>query len=104
MRISIRRCLSMLRNTSDGNELAVPLPMPWKEHSVGCLQVRVAAHALVCRGSRPVAALAYHVRYSTAAAIYRLPTLRWLCQVNGMLPLQYTLRFELPQGYYTPFT
>jgi len=24
MRISIRRCLSMLRNTSDGNELAVP--------------------------------------------------------------------------------
>jgi len=24
MRISIRRCLSMLRNTSDGNELALP--------------------------------------------------------------------------------
>jgi len=36
MRISIRRCLSMLRNTSDGNELAVPLPMPSKGHSVGC--------------------------------------------------------------------
>jgi len=36
MRISIRRCLSMLRNTSDGNELAMPLPMPLvKEHSVG---------------------------------------------------------------------
>jgi len=35
MRISIRRCLSILRNTSDGNELALPLPMPWKEHSVG---------------------------------------------------------------------
>jgi len=34
MRISIRRCLSMLRNTSDGNELALPLPMPSKEHSV----------------------------------------------------------------------
>jgi len=34
MRISIRRCLSMLRNTSDGNELAVPLPMPSKVHSV----------------------------------------------------------------------
>jgi len=37
MRISIRRCLSMLRNTSDGNELAVPLPMPIQEHSVSCL-------------------------------------------------------------------
>jgi len=24
MRISIRRCLSMLRNTGDGNELALP--------------------------------------------------------------------------------
>jgi len=35
MRISIRRCLSMLRNTGGGNELAMPLPMPWKEHSVG---------------------------------------------------------------------
>jgi len=34
MRISIRRCLSMLRNTSDGNELAMPLPMPIKECSV----------------------------------------------------------------------
>jgi len=37
MRISIRRCLSMLRNTSNGNELAVPLPMPKEEHSVGYL-------------------------------------------------------------------
>jgi len=27
MRISIRRCLSMLRNTRDGNELALQLPM-----------------------------------------------------------------------------
>jgi len=36
MRISIRRCLSILRNTSDGNELALPLPMPAKEHSVSC--------------------------------------------------------------------
>jgi len=34
MRISIRRCLSMLRNTRYGNELALPLPMPSKEHSV----------------------------------------------------------------------
>jgi len=24
----------MLRDTSAGNELALPLPMPWKEHSV----------------------------------------------------------------------
>jgi len=30
IRSSIRRCLSMLRNTSDGNELAMPLPMPSK--------------------------------------------------------------------------
>jgi len=37
MRISIRRCLSMLRNTSDGNELAVPATNAYrKEHSVGC--------------------------------------------------------------------
>jgi len=35
MRISIRRCLSMLRNTSDVNELRAA-PMPCKEHSVGC--------------------------------------------------------------------
>jgi len=37
MRISIRRCMSMLRNTSDVNELAVPPPMPSKkkEPSVG---------------------------------------------------------------------
>jgi len=34
MRISIRRCLNMLRNTGNGNELAVPLSMPCKEHSV----------------------------------------------------------------------
>jgi len=27
-RISTRRCLSMLRDTSNGNELAMPLPMP----------------------------------------------------------------------------
>jgi len=35
MRISIRRCLSMLRNTSDGNELALPATNAWKEYSVG---------------------------------------------------------------------
>jgi len=35
MRISIRRCLSMLRNTSDGNELALPLQCLTKEHSIG---------------------------------------------------------------------
>jgi len=34
MRISIRRCLSMLRNTGDGNELALALPMPGKWHSI----------------------------------------------------------------------
>jgi len=34
MRISIRRCLSMLRNTVDGNGLALPASMPTKEHSV----------------------------------------------------------------------
>jgi len=34
MRISIRRCLSMLRNTVYGNELTLP-PMPSKEHCVG---------------------------------------------------------------------
>jgi len=34
MRISIRRCLSMLRNTSDGNELAVPLQCLVKKHSM----------------------------------------------------------------------
>jgi len=28
------RCLSMLRNTGDGNELAMPPSMPCKEHSV----------------------------------------------------------------------
>jgi len=38
MRISIRRCLSMLRNASDGNELAVPATNALeKEHSVGML-------------------------------------------------------------------
>jgi len=35
MRISIRRCLSMLRNTSDGNELALPATNALQEHSVG---------------------------------------------------------------------
>jgi len=30
IRSSIRRCLSILRNTSAGNELALPLPMPSK--------------------------------------------------------------------------
>jgi len=58
MRISIRRCLSMFRNTSNGNELAVPLPMLSKEHSVGVGIVQLAAHAIVCRGPRLGAALA----------------------------------------------
>jgi len=36
MRISIRRCLSMLRNTGDGNELALPATNAYQEeHSVG---------------------------------------------------------------------
>jgi len=36
LRISIRRCLSMLRNTSDGNELALPATNAYsKEYSVG---------------------------------------------------------------------
>jgi len=35
MRISIRRCLSMLRNTSDGNELALLATNAYKEHSIG---------------------------------------------------------------------
>jgi len=35
MRISIRRCLSMLRNTSAGNELAVPATNACNGHSVG---------------------------------------------------------------------
>jgi len=40
MRISIRRCLSILRNTSDGNELAMPLPMPWKKGAYySCLSI-----------------------------------------------------------------
>jgi len=34
MRISIRRCLSMLRNTSDGNELALPAPNALEGYSV----------------------------------------------------------------------
>jgi len=37
MRISIRRCLSMLRNTSDGNELAVPATNAYQTSIVlGC--------------------------------------------------------------------
>jgi len=35
MRISIRRCLSMLRNTSDGNELAMPATNAYRRHSGG---------------------------------------------------------------------
>jgi len=36
IRSSIRRCLSMLRNTSHGNELALPASNAYqKEHSVG---------------------------------------------------------------------
>jgi len=47
MRISIRRCLSMLRNTSDGNELALPATNAYqkKEYSV-------ASWYTVCLGSR----------------------------------------------------
>jgi len=58
MRISIRRCLSMLRNTSNGNELAMPLPMPIKEHSAGVGTLRIAAHALSVPRISRVAALA----------------------------------------------
>jgi len=37
MRIRIRRCLSILRNTSDGNELAMPATQCLgKENSVDC--------------------------------------------------------------------
>jgi len=36
MRISIRRCLSMLRNTRDGNELALPAINALQGHIVGC--------------------------------------------------------------------
>jgi len=35
MRIRIRRCLSMLRNTSDGNELALPATNAFQKYSTG---------------------------------------------------------------------
>jgi len=34
MRISVRRCMSMLRNTVHGNELAVPATNALQEHTV----------------------------------------------------------------------
>jgi len=37
LRISIRRCLSMLRNTGDGNEQAMPLSMPTEKVLSGIL-------------------------------------------------------------------
>jgi len=47
MRISIRRCLSMLRNTSDGNELALPATNAYlKGHSIGCLNGKVVWYAV----------------------------------------------------------
>jgi len=50
MRIRIRRCLSMLRNTSDGNELALPLPMPSKGDSGGaCILHKLGSEYLVTR-------------------------------------------------------
>jgi len=45
MRISIRRCLSMLRNTGDGNELAIPLQCLAKVHSVGYVYCKVGGTA-----------------------------------------------------------
>jgi len=64
----------MLRNTSDGNELALPLQcLAKKEHSEGCWILRIAAHALVCRGPRPVAALAAKVVVVSVAVQDHLP-------------------------------
>jgi len=51
----------MLRNTSDGNELAVPAINALQRHTRW-----LAAHALVCRGPRLGAALA-SIANSTAA-------------------------------------
>jgi len=49
----------MLRNTSDGNELALPATNTYPRSIVSVTgTVRLAAHALVCRGPRHVAALA----------------------------------------------
>jgi len=47
MRISIRRCLSMLRNTSDGNELAMSATNAYqREHSVGSWYTESAGYEL----------------------------------------------------------
>jgi len=61
MRISIRRCLSMLRNASDGNDLALPLPMPYKDivYIVGILHMVAGQYRSVCRGPRPDTVLAF---------------------------------------------
>jgi len=65
MSISIRRCLSMLRNTSDGNELAVPAinalegaycrrrytvyagSVCWVLDTAGCCTARCHCHRIV---------------------------------------------------------
>jgi len=47
MRISIRRCLSILRNTSDGNELAVPATNALQRvYTVSWLRMRWCAEDL----------------------------------------------------------
>jgi len=83
MRISIRRCLSMLRNTSNGNELAMPATNAYpKEHSVSYWKIQLAAHALVCRGSRLDAALAAGHTFLVVAQ-HSLRASRWqLCWLS----------------------
>jgi len=49
----------MFRNTSDGNELALPATNAYERCILPVAEiVRLAAHALVCRGPRLGAALA----------------------------------------------
>jgi len=60
MRISIRRCLSMLRNTRYGNDLAMPATNAYQGSIVPIVgAVSIAGpYRLVCRGPRFDAALA----------------------------------------------
>jgi len=70
MRISIRRCLSMLRNTVYGNELAMPATNAYRRDIVSvAYTVQLAAHALVCRGPRLGAALAFLATFYSAAPL-----------------------------------
>jgi len=83
IRSSIRRCLSMLRNTGDGNDRRCRYQCLVKEHnrsfraisvhSASCYILRVAAHALVCRGPRLGAALAAVVRVCAAFMLRSCP-------------------------------